>query len=423
MKLIAALLSLFLLAPVLFADPVPTVNGEWPRWRGPFNSGVARGAAPVEWSDTENVAWKVDVPGLGHSSPVIWGDKLFITTAVRTTSSSQMEVEHRFLLLCYDRATGKLLWEKEATRATPHEGYHNTYGSYASNSPVTDGERVIVFFGSRGVYSYDLEGNLEWSKDFPPMTMRGAFGEGTAPTLHENTLLLNFDHEGDSFILALDKRNGEQIWRHDRPGEVSNWAQPLVIEFEGRTQAIVAAVGKVRSYDLATGEVIWEAAGLGLNTIPAPVALDDMVIVMSGFRDPNLLAIRLGGEGDLTGTDRIVWTNTRANSYTPSPVLHEGIIYFITDNGFISAFDAKQGNAHYHQIRLPKPYQFKASPVAADGKLYLSTENGDVVVLEMGPEYKVLATNTMPDQIFIATPAIADGKIYLRSQSTLYCIE
>lgn len=419
MRLLILLLASCLLAPALLADLVPVVDGEWPRWRGPFNTGVARGSAPVEWTDTENVKWKVDVPGRGHSSPVIWGNKLFITTAIRTGSSG----EYRHLLLCYDRMTGDLLWEKEAVRETPHEGYHGTYGSYASHSPVTDGEHVIAYFGSRGVYAYDLDGNLQWSQDFPPMRKRLEFGEGTPPTLHENVLLLTFDHQGDSFIVAIDKNSGEQLWRHDRDGEISNWAPSLVLEYEGRTQAIVPGVGKVRSYDLATGEVIWEAAGLGPNGIPAPVVVDDVVIVMSGYRSPNLLAIQLGGEGDITDSDHILWTNTRANSYTPSPVLHDGILYFITDNGFISAFDAKTGEAHYHQVRLPKPYQFKASPVAADGKLYLATENEDVLVLEMGPEYNVLATNTMADQVFIASPAIADGKMYLRSETTLFCIE
>lgn len=419
MRLLILLLASCLLAPALLADLVPVVEGEWPRWRGPFNTGVARGSAPVEWTDTENVKWKVDVPGRGHSSPVIWGNKLFITTAIRAGSSG----EYRHLLLCYDRMTGDLLWEKEAVRETPHEGYHGTYGSYASHSPVTDGEHVIAYFGSRGVYAYDLDGNLQWSQDFPPMRKRLEFGEGTPPTLHENVLLLTFDHQGDSFIVAIDKNSGEQLWRHDRDGEISNWAPSLVLEYEGRTQAIVPGVGKVRSYDLATGEVIWEAAGLGPNGIPAPVVVDDVVIVMSGYRSPNLLAIQLGGEGDITDSDHILWTNTRANSYTPSPVLHDGILYFITDNGFISAFDAKTGEAHYHQVRLPKPYQFKASPVAADGKLYLATENEDVLVLEMGPEYNVLATNTMADQVFIASPAIADGKMYLRSETTLFCIE
>jgi outer membrane protein assembly factor BamB len=419
MRFIALLLASLLLTPGLFADLVPVVEGEWPRWRGPFNTGVARGSAPVNWSDTENVKWKTDVPGKGHSSPVIWGNKLFITTAIPTDSPG----EHRMLLLCYDRETGRLLWEKEAVRETPHEGHHGTYGSFASHSPVTDGETVIAFFGSRGVYAYDLDGNLEWSKDFPPMRKRGAFGEGTPPALHENVLLLTFDHEGDSFIVALDKNSGEQLWRRDRVGDVSNWAPPLVLVYEGRTQAIVPGTGKVRSYDLSTGEVIWEAAGLGLNGIPAPVVVDDVVIVMSGFRSPNLLAIRLGGEGDITDSEHILWTNTRANSYSSSPLIHDGIIYFITDNGFISAFDAKTGEAHYHQVRLPKPYQFKASIVGAGDKLYLSTENEDVVVLEMGKELKVVATNKMANQVFIASPAIADSKIYLRSETTLFAIE
>jgi outer membrane protein assembly factor BamB len=298
----------------------------------------------------------------------------------------------------------------------------NQYGSFASNSPVTDGEHVFAFFGSRGLYAYDLEGNLKWKKDFGVrMAMHMAFGEGIAVVLEDDRLLVTFDHNGESFITALDKRSGEPLWRQQRD-EISNWAAPLVVEYEGRKQVVVAATKKVRSYDFKTGELIWEAAGLGLNTIPAPVRHGDTVFVMSGFRDPNLMAIRLGRSGDLTGSDAIVWSETRATSYTASPVLHDGTLYFITDRGMISNFDAVTGKPHYHQTRLPGGHSYKASPVGAAGKLYVASEGGDVFVLKMGPEFEVIATNTLKDQIFIASPAIVDGEIFLRGQSTLFCI-
>ncbi len=465
--LIFALFSIAATAATIPAAPPPAaigVEGEWPRWRGPFDNGMARGPAPTTWSATENIQWKAEIPGRGHSSPVIWGDKIFVTTAVPTgPAATQPEArqsaqpsaqrgsgrpkaagksgrgqarrrgpgggagvaEHRFLLLAYDRNTGKKLWEREATRTTPHEGYHRQYGSFASSSPVTDGKIVIAFFGSRGVFAYDLDGQLQWKKtDFPRQRMRLAFGEGIAPTLHQDTLLLTFDDEGDDdFLLALDKSTGEEKWRTGRK-EVSNWAAPLVVKHGGEYQVVVAAPTKVRSYRMTSGELIWEAAGLGLNTIPKPISDGEMVWVMSGYRDPNLLAIRLNGaQGDITDSSQVVWTNQRGNSYSASPVLNDGILYFVTDRGMISAFDAKTGEPHYHQQRLPNPYTLKSSPVGADGKLYVSTESGDVVVLKMGTEFEVLAVNTIEDEFFIATPAIADGRIYLRGIHTLYSIE
>jgi outer membrane protein assembly factor BamB len=434
---------------VLFLIPGSAFSAEvvaWPYWRGPAGDGVAVGSAPLNWSDTENVRWKTDIPGRGSSSPVVWGDRIFLTTAISTGTPGIPEAaatpaastsgggsfgggnagsqpEHRFVVICLDRKTGKVLWERTAKTAVPHEGHHATYGSFASNSPVTDGKHVYAFFGSRGLYCYDMNGNLVWEKDFGiQMRMRMAFGEGMAPVLYGDRLILVFDHEGDSFIAVLDKASGNEIWRKSRD-EQSNWAAPMVLEFGGRRQIVVSATKKVRSYDFETGELIWECAGLGANTIPHPVHQDDMVFVMSGHRNPMLMAIRLGGKGDLTGTDAVIWSQTRGNSYTPSPVLYDNKLYVLSDNGLVSCYNARTGVPYYHQVRLPKTYNFKASPVAADGKLYLASENDDVVVLRMGEKFEVLATNTMPNQIFIATPAIAGGEIYLRSQSRLYCIQ
>lgn len=412
-------------------------DANWPYWRGPAADGMAVGDAPVRWSATENVRWKTDIPGLGHSSPVVWGDFVFVTTAVRTGTQPAAAaatpsgrgpggagplVEHSFDVICLDRRTGAIVWQRTATKAVPHEGGHNTYGSFASNSPVTDGTHLFAFFGSRGMYCYDLKGNLVWQRDFGvQMRMRMAFGEGMAPVLAGNRLILVFDHEGDSFIVTLDKRTGKELWRANRD-EISNWAAPLVVEHGGRTQVVVSGTRRVRSYDLESGRLIWECGGLGSNPIPQPVRLGDLVLVMTGHRDPNLMAIRLGREGDLTGTDAIVWSQTRGNSYTPSPVLHDNKLYVLTDNGMISCYNARTGEAYYHQVRLPKAYNFKSSPVGADGRLYLASENEDVIVLKMGETFEVLATNTMTDQVFIATPAVSGGEIFLRSKTTLYCI-
>lgn len=412
-------------------------DAHWPQWRGPFFNGMARGDAPTVWSDTKNIKWKTEIPGRGFSTPVMWGDRIFLTTAIpsgkpaaepappegrRAGGGAGPLVEHKFEVLCLDRKTGKILWQRTAKVATPHEGYHRTYGSFASNSPITDGRYVYAFFGSRGLYVYDFNGKLIWEKDFGvQMKMRLAFGEGAAPLLSKDQLFLVFDHEAGSFMVAIDKRNGKELWRSQRD-EPSSWSTPLAIEHNGRTEIIVPATNKVRSYDARNGKVLWESAGLGSNVIPVPVHHNGMVVVMSGHRDPKLMAIKLGKDGDISGSDAIAWSHTRGLAYTTSPVLYDNKLYVVTDNGLVSAFNATTGEPFYAQTRLPKGYNLKASPVGANGKLYLATEDGDVVVLKMGEKFEVLSVNTLEDQVFIATPVIADGEIYLRGQKTLFCI-
>ncbi|MBL8242302.1 MAG: PQQ-binding-like beta-propeller repeat protein [Bryobacterales bacterium] len=424
--------SLFLLlTPVLMAAADPAA---WPKWRGPGENGLAKGPAPTEWSDTKNVAWKVPIAGRGHSSPVLWGDLLFLTTAVPTTETAAPAptggrgggggaasgVEHKFLVMAFDRKTGKTVWEKTLLTATPHEGYHFRYGSFASNSPVTDGKMVYAFFGSRGIYALDMKGNLKWSRTFGKMRMRLGFGEGVPTVLDGDRLLLNFDQEEGSYLLVLDKTTGKDILKIERD-EVSSWSPPTVTTVGGRKQIIIAASAKVRAYDYETGKQIWQCAGLGTNVIPAPVIHNNTVIVMSGHRDPNRMAIKLGRDGDLTGTDAIVWQNTKGNSYTPSPVLFEGRLYFATDNGILNCINATTGELIY-QERLPGTYALKASLVGANGNLYISTEQGDILVVKMSDKFELVANNKMGDEFFIATPAIADGVIYIRGRNTLYCV-
>lgn len=387
---------------------------DWHHWRGPHYNGVAEGDAPTEWSDTKNVAWKVPIAGRGFSTPVIAGNRLFLTTAIPKADEAS---EHKFVIMALDRDSGKVLWQQTATEAVPHEGYHKRYGSYASYAPITDGKHVWAMFGSYGLYCYDLDGKLVWKKELPKMRMRNAFGEGGSPALAGDRMILLLDQETGSYITALDKSTGKELWKKDRD-EVSTWTTPLVIG----DIAVVSATNKVRAYNVATGDVVWECAGLGVNAIPMPVLADGLVIVMTGFRSPNLLAIKLGRKGDLTGTDAIAWTNQRGNSYTAAPVLHAGTLYNVTDNGMLNAVRAADGEIYYRQQRLPKPYNFKASPVAANGKLYLATEEGDVVVVKLGEKYEVLATNTLTDQFFVASPVIVDGSLYLRSAQALYCI-
>jgi outer membrane protein assembly factor BamB len=324
--------------------------------------------------------------------------------------------------MCLHRSTGKVLWQKTAITAIPHEGYHRTYGSFASNAPVTDGAFVYASFGSRGIYCYDMSGKLIWKNDLGVrLRIRNEFGEGAAPVLDGDRLIQAYDQESGSFIVALDKKNGRELWRTARD-EVSAWSTPLVIEGAYGRQLVVSATMKTRSYDPATGTLIWECGGLGANVIPAPVHRDGIVYVMSGHRDPKLMAIRLGGTGDLSRTDAVIWTQTRGTSYTPSPVLHEDKLYTLTDTGMVSCFDAKTGNPFYLQKRLPQTDNFKASPVGAAGRLYIASESGVVTILKMGEQFEVLATNTLEDQMFVASPVVVKGDLFLRSKTDLFCI-
>ena len=412
--------------------PASQTSG-WMQWRGPLNTGMALGDAPLRWSDADGVAWKVPVPGRGHSTPVIAGDRLFLTTAIPTGRASAASgrgrgdanadagLEHRFEVLAIDRASGRVVWQRTATTATPHEGYHRSYGSFASNSPVTDGTRIYAFFGSRGLFVYSLDGDLLWQKDFGvKLRMDNGWGEGTAPTLHDNRLLLHFDHLDGGFLTSLDPATGRELWRVPRT-ERYNWAAPFVATHAGRRQIVVNGE-TTRGYDFETGALIWEAAGLGENSVPQMVQHRDLVFAMSGHTIKLLMAIRLGRTGVLTGTDAIAWSTARGVSYTPSPLLHDGRLYVVSDAGLVSCFDALTGRPVFEQRRLPKPYAFKASPVGANGKLYLATEEGDVVVLSLSDRFEVLATNALTDQSFIASPLVADGSIFLRSRTHLFRI-
>jgi len=431
--------ALLALALGSLAAPAPD---DWPAWRGPGATGVAAGPAPTRWSDEENVAWKLAVAGRGFSTPIVHGGKVFLTTAIPLEELPEPEEaeggeggrdlgafggggpqpKSAFVALAVDLATGKELWRRVCREATPHEGYHRTYGSHASCSPVTDGERLFVSFGSFGAYCFDLAGKLLWERDLGvALSMRNSFGEGSAPVLAGDKLVQVYDHEGDSFVVALDARTGEERWRVARD-ERSSWAMPLVTEWEGKTLVVTSATNRVRAYDAADGALVWECGGLGANAIPAVVRHGDDVIAMTGYRDPNLLCIRLGGAGDLTGTDAVRWTTAKGTAYTASPVLHQGLYYSATDRGFLSCWEAEGGEPVYVEERLPRGTQLKASPIAAGDHLYVATESGDVHLIRLGPVYEHVATNTLEGQFFVASPVAVDGKLLLRSQTHLLCI-
>ena len=397
----------------------------WGQWRGPYSTGVSRTATPpVEWSETKNIRWKVAVPGRGSGSPVVWGDRLYLTTAVSAdgTTKAVGGLSHKFIVMAIDRRTGKTVWEHVAREEAPHEAAHPENGTFASASAMTDGEHVVASFESRGLFAYDMAGKLVWQKDLGDKRMRSTFGEGSTPALFRNHLVVVWDHQGESFIVALDKRTGEERWRQPRK-EIDTWATPLIVEVNGRAQVITGAMNRVQSYDLETGDVVWHTAGLTMNPIPSPVTDGAMVFMMSGFRGNSLKAIHLAqAKGDITGTPAIAWTLDRDTPYVPSPLLYDGVLYVLkSNNGILTTFDAKTGTPHYALQRLDAVPNVFASPVGAAGRVYIPGREGRTLVITHGPKFEVLATNSLDDG-FDASPALVEGDIYLRGYKYLYCI-
>ncbi len=323
--------------------------------------------------------------------------------------------------MALDRRTGKTVWERVVREQIPHAGNHQD-GSLAPASPVTDGEHVFAYFGSRGLYCLDMKGEVVWEKDLGDMQTRNGFGEGSSPVLHGATIVVNWDHEGDSFIVALDKTTGRERWRRARD-EVTSWSTPLILEDGGRPQVVVSAAGRVRGYDLASGKTVWECGGLGVNCAPTPVADFGLVFAMSGYRDPALLAIRCrGAEGDLTDSASVAWRLDRGTPYVPSPLLYGDALYFTQKNsGILSCYNAKSGSPFYDQQRLDELSGIYASPVGANNRVYIVGRNGATYVLKRGPEFDVLAINNLNDS-FTASPAIAGDELYLRGLKHLYCL-
>jgi outer membrane protein assembly factor BamB len=326
-----------------------------------------------------------------------------------------------FTVISYDRKNGKIQWKRSPRRRQPHEGTHKD-GSWASNSPVTDGELIWAYFGSNGLYCLDMEGNLKWKKDLGDMQTKLGFGEGSSPALHGDTLVITWDHEGQSFIIALDKMTGEQLWKADRD-EMTTWATPLVVENNGQAQVITNGTSRIRSYDLRTGDLLWESSGMTQNVIPSPVFGDGLVFLASGFRGNALQAIRLASaKGDVSGTDAIAWTYDRDAPYVPTPLLYKGLLYFLkTNSNILSCLDAQTGKVHYSKQRLDGINGVYASPTAVGDRVYILGRDGTAVVLRPGPEFEVLAVNELDDG-FDASPALAGSEIFLRGRKHLYCI-
>ena len=420
------------------AGPDDAYLRNWPQWRGPLATGEApHGNPPVEWSETKNIRWKIPIPGKGLASPVVWEDRIFILTAVDTgvNAGSKKEEDasenwmravstnniHRFMILCIERSSGEVVWKKILREEVPFARTHGD-GTWASNSPVTDGEHVFAYFGSYGLYCLDRDGRLVWEKDLGDMETRNSFGEGSSPTLYGSTLIVNWDHEGDSFIVAMDKNTGDVIWEKSR-NERTSWSTPIFVEVDRKPQIIINATDRTRGYDLETGEVLWEIGGMTVNVIPSPVYADGIVYVTSGFRGASLQAIRLDkARGNIKGTDAVLWTHDASTPYTPSPLLYENKLYFLKVNkGELSCFDAKTGQPHYESKKLDDIKSVYASPSAAAGRVYIVGRDGVAVVLNHGPSLDILAVNSLEDG-FDASPVIVGDELFLRGRKSLYCI-
>ncbi|MBI5394596.1 MAG: PQQ-binding-like beta-propeller repeat protein [Verrucomicrobia bacterium] len=431
-----SLTALFCISPASAGDN--TRDSNWPQWRGPLANGVApHGNPPVEWSETRNVQWKVALPGRGTSTPIVWENQVFILTAIPTGRKIEIKPDavppgpnahmvdpaseaQRFTVMALDRATGKVRWQQTAREQVPHEGYHRDHG-YASGSPVTDGKYLVAYFGSNGLFCYDLTGRLLWQKDLGRQRTRYGYGEGASPALHGHTVVILWDHEGEDFIVAFDVRDGKELWWQKRD-EPTGWSTPLIIEHEGRWQVVANATNKARSYDLSTGELLWECGGQTLNAIPSPVAGLGLVFVTSGFRGNALYAMRPSSRGDIAGTPAVAWSKNKHTPYVPSPLLYGNLLYLPSgNNAVLSIIEASTGNPLVEAQRLEGLKGVYASPVGADNRVYLVGRDGGAVVLRKTDTLEVLARNRLEDG-FDASPAIAGNQMFLRGRRSLYCL-
>jgi outer membrane protein assembly factor BamB len=416
----------------------------WAQYRGPGSQGVSQEKGlPFEWSETRNILWKTPIPGQGFSQPVIWGKKIFLTLDIETGSAPAghkavvhmtgnkefthpdwigTDKLHEFHVLCINRDNGKILWDRTAYSGTVYD-HRSKRGSYAAPTVTTDGKSVYAYFGSEGIYVYDFSGKLIWNASLGGIGSMG-MGVSTSPVLFEDLLILLCDQEFDgknSFIVALNRRTGDEVWRTRRQVGIS-WATPVIVPTKERVELIAAGNEFIISYDPKTGREWWRADGLKSHAIATPAVKGDLVVISSGFPSKVVKAIRLGGSGKIDGTDRMVWTYNKGTAYVPSPIIYGNYIYLQTDGGVITCLKAETGELVYEGGRMPLPATFYgASPVAFDDKLFYTCDEGDTYVIRAGPKHEVLATNSIgePSRTSIS---ISEGRLFLRGEKHLFCI-
>lgn len=430
-------------AVLLLAAAALAAADQWPQFRGPQSAGIAPGNSnpPEKWSATENVAWKTDIPGAGWSSPVVWGDRIFLTSVISSADKEPPKKglyfggerpipkdEHRWLVYCIDFKTGKILWEREVNRAVPAQSRH-LKNTYASETPAVDAERVYFYFGNVGLFVFDHGGKPVWSKRFDAANTMNGWGTAASPIVYQNRIYVVNDNESKSWLAAFDKKTGAEIWKVDRD-EGSNWSTPYIWENGQRAELITTGRKRVRSYDL-DGKLLWEFGGMSSLVIPTPFSSEGLLFVTSGYvGDQNrpVYVVKPGARGDITlakgqtSSDHIAWYMPQAGPYNPTPLVYNGIYYTLLDRGFLTAHEARTGKEVYGKQRIDAAAgAFTASPWAYNGKLFLLSEDGDTYVVQAGRDYKLLGKNTL-DEMCMATPAIAGNSLIIRTASRLYRI-
>jgi outer membrane protein assembly factor BamB len=427
--------QIFFHVTAVFSQTISDYDRNWPQWRGPNMNGVSPyGDPPVKWDEKTNIKWKIPIPGLGHATPSVWGDRIFVLTAVpasanRSDRSGSTDFWDRvgsqgafsYEVLAINRNDGSIVWKKTARVEAPHEGRHET-ASWASCSPMTNGKVVVAPFGSRGIYCYDMNGNLKWEKDFGDMRIRFSWGEGSSPSISGDNLIIQWDHEGRSFLSVHDINTGKEKWRVDRSYGTS-WATPVTVDHKGKKQVVVTAISRSSAYDLETGRTLWETRGMTANPIPSPVSANGIVYLMGGYQETVLQAIDLEkARGSVYSSDAILWEYNQDTPYVPSPLLYNNALYFLSNNrNILTCLNAKTGVPYYTRQRLQGLTGIYASPVGAAGRVYIAGRNGVVAVLRHGPKLEVLATNKLDDN-FDASPVVVGKELFLRGHDYLYCI-
>jgi outer membrane protein assembly factor BamB len=428
-----------------FNATAKSTSSNWPQWRGPEGQGVSNDKnLPTEWSDTKNVLWKAALPGKGFSQPIIWDNKVFLTADIEGGPAPATHAPpkhmlgdkefkhpewdgvdklHTFKTICLNRDTGKILWEQTSYTGVVFD-YRHKRGNYAAPTAVTDGKYVISYFGSEGVYCYDFNGKLIWKKDLGHISTFG-MGVGASPVLHENLVIFVCDQNlgvpKDSFMVALDKKTGKEVWRVARPIQGS-WATPVIVKNAGRTELITSGNEFLISYDPGTGKELWRAGGLKSHAIATPVIGHGLAVLSSGYPSKVVTAVRLGSSGNLDGTDKIAWKYNKGTAYVPSPIMYGDYVYLMSDAGILTCLNAKTGEVVYEGGRVPVATKFYgASPVAFDGKILLTSDDGDTFVIKAGPKHEVLGQNSIGEPCRTSI-AIADGKLFIRGDKHLFCI-
>lgn len=415
----------------------------WPMFRGPNADGMApQGKLLEEWTETKNVAWKTPIPGMGWSSPIVWGQKVFLTSAISEGKEKQPDKGlymggspkntnvHRWVVFCLDLETGRILWEKEVHKGVPDQTRH-LKNTFASETPATDGQRVYAYFGNIGLFCFDMDGKLLWEKKLGSYPTQWGWGTGASPVVYKDKLIIVNDNEKSSFMVVLNKLTGDELWKTERK-EKSNWATPYVWENTARAEIVTAGSGRVRSYDLQ-GNLLWEFKGMSGITIPTPTAKDGLLYIASGYpMDKNrpAYAIRPGAKGDITlkeGEEKnefIAWKVSQGAGYHPSPLIVGDHVYLLLDQGFLGCFDAKTGKPAYAKQRIhSSATAFTASPWHYNGKVFCLSEEGETYVIQTGPEFKLLGRNKLNGEMCMATPALLSDRILIRTQGHLFCLK